>query len=112
MLSVLRSADHLSESAARSFEEAADTCKRKVEAIVKECRRLNVKYNDPKFRLPDFDTLVNLSYGPFPDSWDREKGFVGSVKRVEVRTFRKDCTRPSVRLTNVAGYLRQTSIHH
>lgn len=41
-------------STARSYEEAAELCKAKVEKIVKECRRINQKYRDPHFDL-EFD---------------------------------------------------------
>ena len=37
-----------------SFEEAAATCKAKVDKIIKECRRVNQKYRDPHFDI-EFD---------------------------------------------------------
>lgn len=36
---------------ATSFEDAAETCRKKVRAIVAECRKLNKKYHDPLFDL-------------------------------------------------------------
>lgn len=77
-----------SQCATTSYEEAAATCKGKVDAIVAECRRLNVKYYDPLFDLAEdkYDCLVSLSPSEIPDS---AKGLtaVGAVKRVEVRGF-------------------------
>lgn len=78
-----------SEPAITSYDEAATSCKSKVEAIVEECTRLNVKYNDQVFRLPYLDTLQSLAVGPPPDSLDSEGDFTGSVKRVEVRDGNK-----------------------
>lgn len=46
-------------NSASSYEEAAATCKSKVEAIVKECRRVNQKYRDVHFDI-EFD----LKWGP------------------------------------------------
>ncbi|RMJ08276.1 hypothetical protein CDV36_012097 [Fusarium kuroshium] len=50
-----------------SYEEAAATCRAKVEKIVKECRRINKKYRDPHFdietdlKLDQNDCLQSLS---------------------------------------------------
>ncbi|KAM0185415.1 hypothetical protein ACHAPI_012172 [Fusarium lateritium] len=50
-----------------SYEEAAATCRAKVEKIVKECRRINKKYRDPHFdievdlKLNRNDCLYSLS---------------------------------------------------
>ncbi|KAM0244207.1 hypothetical protein ACHAP5_006507 [Fusarium lateritium] len=50
-----------------SYEEAAATCRAKVEKIVKECRRINKKYRDPHFdievdnKLERNDCLYSLS---------------------------------------------------
>ncbi|RSL72400.1 hypothetical protein CEP54_000988 [Fusarium duplospermum] len=41
-----------------SYEEAAATCRAKVEKIVKECRRINKKYRDPHF-----DIEADLKFG-------------------------------------------------
>lgn len=41
----------IKENAARSWKEAAATCRAKVDAIVKECERLNEKYRDRDFDL-------------------------------------------------------------
>ena len=77
-----------SQSATTSYEEAVATCKGKVDAIVAECRRLNVKYYDKLFDLAEekYDCLVSLSPDEIPDS---VKGLtqVGAVKRVEVQKF-------------------------
>lgn len=73
-----------SENATNSFHEARSTCLSKVNAIIKECRRLNVKYNDPSYHLPDYDTLASLAFGENPDSVETNSQFTGSVKRIEV----------------------------
>ena len=39
------------QNAVASYKEAVDACKKKVEKIVKECRRLNQKYRDPHFDI-------------------------------------------------------------
>lgn len=76
-------------NALASYEEAVESCRKKVAKIVKECRRLNQKYRDPHFDIEaDFkrsqafpeiapDCLTTLqeekaNYNPL------------SVKRVEV----------------------------
>ncbi|KIN05743.1 hypothetical protein OIDMADRAFT_38228 [Oidiodendron maius Zn] len=70
--------------AASTYEEAAATCRAKVEAIVKECRRVNQKYRDPHFDM-EFD----LKWGTkdcltsLKDTAVMEDRFYpGSVKRV------------------------------
>lgn len=54
----------------QSYEEAADQCCRKVEQIVKECRRVNSKYRDPHF-----DLELDLKFGRRDclDSLDNER---------------------------------------
>lgn len=54
----------------QSYEEAAEQCRRKVDQIVKECRRVNAKYRDPHFDL-EFD----LKFGRRDclDSLDNER---------------------------------------
>ena len=42
------------ENAVASFEEAVETCKKKVQKISQECRRVNQKYRDPHFDI-EFD---------------------------------------------------------
>jgi hypothetical protein len=54
-----------------------------VDAIIRECRRLNQKYYDRMFNLPDIDTLVSLGADEDPTSIKDLIG-VGAVKRVEV----------------------------
>jgi hypothetical protein len=71
------------EKAATSYEEAAAICKQKVEAIVRECKRLNQKFYDRMFNLPDFDTLASLGAEEDPQSISSLVG-VGAVKRIEV----------------------------
>lgn len=73
------------ESAASSYEGAVATCNSKVQAIVKECRRVNQKYRDPHFDI-EFD----LKWGTkdclkmLGNTADVESKFdPGSVKRVE-----------------------------
>lgn len=83
-----------SENAIRSYEEARTSCESKVDAIMKECRRLNVKYNDPAFHLADYDTLASLAPGDNPDSVDSKTyEFTGSVKRIEVSGNRTEGSR-------------------
>lgn len=75
------------QNAATSFEEAAETCRRKVRAIVDECKRLNKKYHDPMFDLRGNNSLVSLT-GWVHEQYDisayRLKGGVADVKRVGV----------------------------
>ena len=39
------------QKAVKSYNEAAADCKRDVERIVRECRRINQKYRDPHFEI-------------------------------------------------------------
>jgi hypothetical protein len=71
-----------SQKAGESYEEAAASCRAKVNAIIEECRRLNQKYYDRQFNLPDWDTLVHLAADEPPGSVKDLMG-VGAVKRVE-----------------------------
>jgi hypothetical protein len=68
--------------ATTSYEEAATSCRAKVEAIRHECRRLNQKYYDRLFDLPYQDALVSLDASADPLSVKGLQG-IGSVKRVE-----------------------------
>lgn len=43
-----------------SYEDAAATCRAKVEKIVKECRRINKKYRDPHFDI-EVDLKLNCN---------------------------------------------------
>lgn len=54
----------------QSYEDAAEQCRRKVEQIVKECRRVNSKYRDPHF-----DLELDLKFGRRDclDSLDNER---------------------------------------
>jgi hypothetical protein len=70
--------------AAASYDAAVASCRAKVEKIVKECRKLNIKYTDPHF-----DIEVDLKWGDH----DCLKGLIKlesderrprSVKRVSV----------------------------
>ena len=53
-----------------------------MQAIKRECRRLNQKYFDRTFELPDSDTLMSLVMDETPSSVRGLRG-VGSVKRVD-----------------------------
>lgn len=77
-------------NALASYEEAVESCRKKVAKIVKECRRLNQKYRDPHF---DIEADFKRSQA-FPDTppdcltgLNQEKADYNplSVKRVEVR---------------------------
>ncbi|KIW06159.1 uncharacterized protein PV09_03321 [Verruconis gallopava] len=68
--------------ATTSYEEAVASCRAKVDAIRRECRRLNLKYYDRLFDLPAQDTLLSLDSKETPVSVKQLVG-VGSVKRVE-----------------------------
>jgi hypothetical protein len=70
------------QKATTSYDEAAKSCRLKVEAIKRECRRLNQKYYDRLFDLPEEDTLLSLDSKEVPYSTKPLVG-VGSVKRVE-----------------------------
>lgn len=71
-----------SQRATTSYDEAVQSCKAKVDAIKRECRRLNQKYYDRMFNLPEQDTLLTLDSKEVPHSRRPIVG-VGSVKRVE-----------------------------
>jgi hypothetical protein len=45
------SADRPNELIWDGYERAAEECRRKVEKIVKECKRVNMRYRDPGFDL-------------------------------------------------------------
>ncbi|RDI78654.1 Methylenetetrahydrofolate reductase 2 [Venturia inaequalis] len=70
------------QKATTSYDEAAASCRAKVEAIRRECLRLNQKYYDRLFDLPCLDTLTSLDNPEQPPSIKPLQG-VGSVKRVE-----------------------------
>jgi hypothetical protein len=85
-------------NALASYEEAAESCRKKIAKIVKECRRLNQKYRDPHF---DIEADFKRSQA-FPDipadcltGLDKEQADFQpmSVKRVEVgRSLPNCCT--------------------
>ena len=50
-----------SKNAIASYEQAAATCKAKVDKIVKDCRRLNQKYKDSHFDI-EFDFMQRQWY--------------------------------------------------
>lgn len=69
-----------SQSAGKSYEEAAAECVATVEKISKECRRLNLKYRDPHFdiewdlkcsRRDCLDGLVSMGWDMAPRSVKR-----------------------------------------
>lgn len=68
-------------NAAASFEEAAATCKAKVDKIVKEHRRINQKYRDPHFDL-DIDLKMGTYYCLNGLIGGDGPGVPASVKRV------------------------------
>jgi hypothetical protein len=78
------------QNAVASYQEAADACRKKVEKIVKECRRLNQKYRDPHFDIEsDFKRSQEFPEIP-PDcltglNEDKSTFQPMSVKRIEVR---------------------------
>jgi hypothetical protein len=41
-----------------SYERAAEECRRKVEKIVRDCRRINMRYRDPGFDLVSTQTDI------------------------------------------------------
>ena len=75
-------------NAVASYEQAASTCKAKVEKIKQDCRRLNQKYKDTHFDI-EFD-FMQTQWGPFtedclvPLNADNVNLRPLSVKRVEV----------------------------
>ena len=77
-----------SKNAIASYEQAAATCKAKVEKIVQDCRRLNQKYKDPHFDI-EFDFMQWQWYQRTEDclvALDEDHAHLRpmSVKRVEV----------------------------
>ncbi|KAF2741854.1 cysteine proteinase [Sporormia fimetaria CBS 119925] len=94
-------------NAVQSYEEAADACRKKVEKIVKECRRLNQKYRDPHFDIeadfkrsqmnpdipPDCLTALNeekstfqpMSVKRIEDIFDEPKFFIEGATANDVR---------------------------
>lgn len=84
------------QNAVASYEEAADACRKKVEKIVKECRRLNQKYRDPHFDVEsDFKRSQMFPEIP-PDclaalNEDKTPYQPMSVKRIEVRQLLFRC---------------------
>lgn len=75
-------------NAVASYEQAAATCKAKVEKIVHDCRRLNQKYKDPHFDI-EFD-FMQWQWGQHtedclaPLGADHADLRPMSVKRIEV----------------------------
>ncbi|EEU44118.1 uncharacterized protein NECHADRAFT_30057 [Fusarium vanettenii 77-13-4] len=65
-----------SRNAAQSYEAAAQQCKDRVRAIVKECERTNSKFSDPEFDIDLWRTLSKNSPDPDPDY------IPGSVHRI------------------------------
>ena len=80
-----------SKNAVASYEQAAATCKAKVDKIVRDCRRLNQKYKDPHFDI-EFD-LMSWQWSNYEAAedclvaLDKDNGGLRpmSVKRIEVR---------------------------
>ena len=107
------------QNAIASYQEAVDACKKKVEKIVKECRRLNQKYRDPHFDIEsDFKRSHMCSEVP-PDcltalNEDNTNYHPLSVKRIEVRPTSRPAILVRVRLTNLVpvGHIRNPPIFH
>lgn len=80
------------QNALQSYQEAVDACSRKVEKIVKESRRLNIKYRDPHFDIEaDFKRSQQNPEVP-PDclsalNKDTTTFQPMSVKRIEVTRY-------------------------
>lgn len=88
----------------RSYEEAAKACKAKVDAIVRECKRLNVKYCDRLFQLPSYDSLASLISTEYADD-------VGAVKRVGVSDQLAPPSAERVLIAS-AGHLQRPKVLH
>jgi hypothetical protein len=79
-------------NALASYEEAVESCRKKVAKIVKECRRLNQKYRDPHFDI-EADFKRSQAFPEIPadclSGLDKEQTDFQpmSVKRVEVRSL-------------------------
>ncbi|KAF2870062.1 hypothetical protein BDV95DRAFT_574981 [Massariosphaeria phaeospora] len=95
------------QNAVASYEEAVDACNKKIEKIVKECRRLNQKYRDPHFDIesdfkrsqtfpeipPDCLTAMNedtttfqpMSVKRIEDIFDKPQFFVDGATANDVR---------------------------
>ncbi|KAK4944745.1 hypothetical protein LTR10_015915 [Elasticomyces elasticus] len=74
------------ESAAKSYIEASEECKAKVEAIIEECKRLNRKYVDYEFNLEAGPYALQNLYSDYPRAVVKDDGSVEPppwVKRVE-----------------------------
>ncbi|KAF2724260.1 cysteine proteinase [Polychaeton citri CBS 116435] len=61
----------IEENAAKSYEQAAAECRRKVDAIVEECERLNQKYRDALFDLEAGPYCLQSLLGRFPKAVDK-----------------------------------------
>ena len=74
-------------SAVTSYEQAASDCKRAVEKISKECRRVNHKYRDQHFDIEfDLKTWTRDCLDSLDVNVD-ERELPKSVKRVSVSAF-------------------------
>jgi hypothetical protein len=105
-------------NALASYEQAVDSCRNKVDKIVKECRRLNQKYRDPHFDIEaDFKRSQALPDTPADclTGLDKKQSDFQpmSVKRVEVgyisfmlwRTINDNC-RTYLRIPNSISEVR------
>lgn len=84
-------------NALASYEEAAESCRKKIAKIVRECRRLNQKYRDPHFDI-EADFKRSQAFPEIPadclTGLDKEQADFQpmSVKRVEVgRSLSNHC---------------------
>nr|POE47995.1 calpain-type cysteine protease adl1 [Quercus suber] len=73
---------YVRENAARSLQEATKECRAKVNAIVKECKRLNQKYRDAVFNLEEGPYCLMSLSGHCPEALD-SMGSPPWIKRVE-----------------------------
>lgn len=76
------------QNAVKSYDQAAEACRAKVNKIVNECRRINQKYRDPHFDI-EADFKRSLRFSSTPDclcGLDQIRTDLKplSVKRVEV----------------------------
>src|SRR5690606_4284825 len=60
------SPDRANEPSSAGYERAAEECRRKVRKIIKECRRVNMRYRDPGYDLVSFSATAHESHTHTP----------------------------------------------
>jgi hypothetical protein len=50
---------HSNELLSAGYERAAEECRRKVEKIIKECKRVNMRYRDPGWDLVSLPSVCS-----------------------------------------------------